>query len=327
MYIQNADYGKNQWWRFLLMLVALIFGASLLFGFLTVPYESLKHAIELFGKEQLTSAQIEAEGVSLNVFLFLFLTIFGCALVVMAVIFPNIHLRSFHSLVNNEVPFRFGRFVYGTVLMLLLNGIFESWDYWAHQQDFVWQFDPVKFFPLVLICISMLPMQTGFEEVLVRGYFAQSLFLLLRRPWAVILVTSLIFGLMHNDNPEVKAFGFWQMMPFYVLPGLLWGIISNMDEGLELTMGLHFGANLFSALFATYDQSALQTYALFSLKNIEINWVNYVWELIVFVIVLFSSAWMFGWSDWGKLWRFAPRRVFATEITVEEEEEDHDEEE
>jgi hypothetical protein len=164
----------------------------------------------------------------------------------------------------------------------------------------------------------MLPMQTGFEEVLVRGYFAQSLFLLLRRPWVVILATSLIFGLMHNDNPEVKAFGFWQMMPFYVLPGLLWGIVSNMDEGLELTMGLHFGTNLFNALFATYDQSALQTYALFSLKNIEISWVNYLWELVVFAIVLASSAWMFSWSDWEKLLRFAPKRVFTTEIIVEE---------
>jgi membrane protease YdiL (CAAX protease family) len=323
MYIQNAEYGKNQWWRFPLMLIALFFGASLLFGFLTVPYESLKHAIELFGKEQLTSAQIEAEGVSLNVFLFLFLTIFACALVVMAVIFPYIHLRSFHSLVNNEVPFRFGRFFFGLALMLVLNGVFEAWDFWAHPQDFVWQFDPVKFLPLVLISLSMLPMQTGFEEVLVRGYFAQSLFLLIRRPWVVILATSLIFGLMHNDNPEVKAFGFWQMMPFYVLPGLLWGIVSNMDEGLELTMGLHFGTNLFNALFATYDQSALQTYALFSLKNIEISWVNYLWELVVFAVVLASSAWLFSWSDWGKLLRPVPKLVFATPIM----EEDTDDEE
>jgi len=39
---------------------------------------------------------------------------------------------------------------------------------------------------------------------------------LVKNRWFPIIMTSILFGLMHAFNPEVKEFGFLTMMPQYV---------------------------------------------------------------------------------------------------------------
>ena len=54
--------------------------------------------------------------------------------------------------------------------------------------------------------------------------------------WFTLILTSVMFGLMHSFNPEIKAYGFWLTMPQYILFGLLFGIITVLDDGIELAL-------------------------------------------------------------------------------------------
>jgi len=77
------------------------------------------------------------------------------------------------------------------------------------------------------------------EELLFRGYAFQ---LLIRAfgPFATILPTSLLFGLMHSANPGVTVMGIINTVAF----GVLFGYAVWRTGALWLPIGLHFGWNV-----------------------------------------------------------------------------------
>jgi membrane protease YdiL (CAAX protease family) len=165
----------------------------------------------------------------------------------------------------------------------------------------VWNFNPLKFTLLFFISILFFPFQIGFEEYLFRGYLMQQIGIIVKNRWFPLLFTSVIFGLFHSANPEVAKMGFG-VMAFYIGTGLLLGIMTLMDESLELALGFHLGNNLMAALLITSDFSALQTDAVFRYTGIE-NPATILNEMILSIavtypIILFIFAKKYQWTNW-----------------------------
>jgi membrane protease YdiL (CAAX protease family) len=125
------------------------------------------------------------------------------------------------------------------------------------------QFDLLPFLVTGLVLLLLLPFQVAWEECMFRGYLMQGFAALFRYRWIALALTSLLFGLMHFSNPEIQRFGFWTIMPQYILMGLILGYVAIKDDGIELSLGLHFANNLLASLLVTHESSALQTPALF----------------------------------------------------------------
>ena len=92
------------------------------------------------------------------------------------------------------------------------------------------------------------------------------------------------------------------VMVFYIGTGLLLGIMTLMDDGLELALGFHFGNNLMAALLITSDFSALQTDAVFKYKGIQ-NTSDMLYEMffsiaVMYPIILFILAKKYKWTNW-----------------------------
>ena len=115
-----------------------------------------------------------------------------------------------------------------------------------------------------------------------------------------MLVTSLVFGLLHAFNPEVKEYGFALTMPQYLLFGLFFGIITIMDDGLELALGVHAINNIFLSIFFTHDSSTLQTPALFEIQNLNplVDLVEFVMVSVIFILIISRR---FEWASWRML--------------------------
>jgi membrane protease YdiL (CAAX protease family) len=77
------------------------------------------------------------------------------------------------------------------------------------------------------------------EELLFRGYAFQLLIRTLG-PFATILPTSMMFGLMHSANPGVSVLGIINTVAF----GILFGYAVWRTGALWLSIGLHFGWNV-----------------------------------------------------------------------------------
>jgi hypothetical protein len=126
----------------------------------------------------------------------------------------------------------------------------------------------------------------------------QGLGVMVRNKWFPLIVTSVIFGSLHFFNPEVDKIGN-VLMFYYIGTGLFLGIITLMDEGMELALGYHAGNNLVMALLVTSDWTAFQTYSIF--KNVaepQAGTEVFLPIVIEFTIILYIFAKKYNWTNW-----------------------------
>lgn len=113
-----------------------------------------------------------------------------------------------------------------------------------------------------------------------------------------LVITSVIFGTMHIFNPEVEKMGYI-ILVYYIGTGFFLGIITLMDDGMELALGFHAANNLIGALLITSDWSAFQTHSI--LKDMSTPSVGLeilVPIIIIFPILLFTFSKKYNWTNW-----------------------------
>src|SRR5690606_25766354 len=201
-----------------------------------------------------------------NLTLLLMLLPFVIGLITLILWIKYVHKQSTISLTTSRKKIDWGRFWFGFGLISITTIVLTAIDYYTNPQDYVLQFEAVPFLIMALIAILLVPLQTSFEEYLFRGYLMQGIGVLAKNRWFPLLATSLIFGLMHYANPEMDKLGNL-LMVYYIGAGLFFGIITLMDEGLELALGFHAGNNLIAAMLVTADWTVFQTNSV--LKDIS----------------------------------------------------------
>ena len=126
----------------------------------------------------------------------------------------------------------------------------------------------------------------------------QGFAILAKNKWFPLLMTSLIFGTMHIANPEVTKMGYIVLV-YYIGTGLFLGIITLMDEGMELALGFHAANNLVTALLVTSDWSAFQTNSVFKDVSSPSAGIEIVTPIfIIFPILLFIFSKKYNWTNW-----------------------------
>ena len=187
----------------------------------------------------------------------------------------------------------FSFFLWGAITTLMVLGM-----YFFNSESLVWNFKPDKFFVFLIIALVLIPMQTSFEEYLFRGHMLQGIGLATNSRLIPLIITSVLFGIMHIANPEVDKIGYL-IMVYYIGTGLFLGIITLMDEGLELALGFHAANNLVGALLVTADWTAFQTHSIFkdiSEPSAGFDILTPVFIIFPLLLVVFSKV--YGWNNW-----------------------------
>lgn len=239
-------------------------------------------------------------GISSNLGLALMMIAFLGVFFTFALLIKPFHKRTVIETINGRNYIRKGRIWMGILvwgIILLVNLIIMLLT--AKEGEIEMQFNLAKFIPLLFIVLILVPFQTSIEEILFRGYLTQGIATRTKSRWIALIVVSLLFGLMHIANPEIKEFGFWLSMPQYVLMGLMLGLISILDDGIEIAIGVHFINNAFSALFTTHSSSVLQTDAVFKFNKMDPKF-DLIFLLITAIIAIFVFAKIYKW-DFGVL--------------------------
>lgn len=290
MFITQAYKGNNVWWR--VMITTLITAGIFILNFITFFFMS---------DEQMEEAYKTMNGIPKNLALIINLVPFAFLLVCLFILVRFLHNRSILSLTTSRAKVDYKRifFSFGIIVSLTVFGFIVSFT--ADDANIIWNFDPLKFTILFIISILFFPFQIGYEEYLFRGYLMQQIGIIARNRWIPLVITSVVFGLFHSANPEVAKMGFGVMF-FYIGTGFLLGIMTLMDESLELALGFHLGNNLMAALLITSDFSAIQTDAIFKYSGKE-NTADMLNEMlvsiaIVYPIILYIFAKKYNWSNW-----------------------------
>ena len=307
MYIKQVIENRESWWGYILTVILIVPVVVFLF--------SIPHGIILtskaFGDEELMAkiasgdmaAMMSVLEPNLNLFLML-LPFLGMLL---AVFFSTkiIHKNTIRELTTSRKKIDWSRVFFAFALWGFISATMIFLDYNFFSPDnYEWNFKPLPFFILFFIVILLLPIQTSAEEYLFRGYLMQGIGIISGNRWLPLFLTSLAFGLMHYANPEIAKFGNIVYV-FYIGSGLFAGIMTLMDEGIELALGWHAANNMVAGLLVTADWTALQTHSL--LKDISNPESIPLGEVLIPVLIFFPAILLifankYGWTDWkGKL--------------------------
>ena len=295
MFLENTIAPKSKFWNYMLGSVIIIFGAFV--GQIPLAVVAIGKSFSA-GKGIPTDEKQLMNLLDKNLSLFLILVSFAVALFTIYIVVKNLHNQSFLSLTTarkkvdwNRIFFSFslwGIFTVGSTLLML----------YLTPKSFVLNFQWQPFLLLFIISIIFIPIQTSTEEYVFRGYLMQGFATLARNKWFPLLLTSIIFGGMHIVNPEVRELGYIVMF-FYIGTGLFLGIITLMDDGMELALGFHAANNLFAALIVTSDWSALQTDAIFKDISKPSAGIEILIPLVViFPLILFIFSKKYKWNNW-----------------------------
>jgi membrane protease YdiL (CAAX protease family) len=201
--------------------------------------------------------------------------------------------------VNGTRSIRWNRFFSG-LIWLILSVVYLFIYLKVDPSNFALNNTSVTLIGLIVISVVFIPFQAAFEEVIFRGYLMQGFSVLAGNRWIPLMLTSLLFGIMHSFNPEVEEFGFFTMMPQYVLFGLVFGIITVLDDGIEAAVVAHAANNIFLCIMVTHDSSALQTAAVYEQQNVY-PWTELAALLITGVIFILILKVIFKWKSFSTL--------------------------
>lgn len=239
------------------------------------------------------------EEVDLNALLSLMLLPFAVALLTMVLCMRYLHHRPIVSLFTARERFDWKRFFLSFFIWGAVSGIFLGVMI-ASGAPIKWNFNPSTFVMLTLVSLFIMPLQTTAEEVFFRGLLFQGLGRVFGKAWISLLITSALFGLLHGSNPEVEKIG-TILLVYYIGTGLFLGLLTHLDNGLELGMGYHAVNNIFAALILTNDWQAFHTDALFMDYSPPIfGWEAWMTLLVLQPLLLLFFGKIYGWKDWKK---------------------------
>ena len=260
--------GKNEWWMYLLGLLSAVFGYSLYGNLISIPLMNLALNNGYSKNEILKNLNLIFDpaviGINHSVMLALMMGMFVFTLLFFWMALKFIHKKTLPSIITGFTNIRWNRYFFSFFVWTVLNILYTIFSYFLSPQDMTLQFDFNKLIVLLIVLIIFIPIQTGVEELIFRGYLMQGLGLAFKNGITPLIITSVLFGLMHASNPEAKAHGLLIMMPYYIFFGAFLGILTLLDEGTELALGIHCANNLISSLLITSKNSVLHTDAIFN---------------------------------------------------------------
>ncbi len=225
-----------------------------------------------------------------------------------------VHQQSIRTLTTSRAKVDWNRILFSFTVWSLITMVLVFLSYIMAPEDFVYNFKPLPFFTFLILAFILLPLQTSFEEYLFRGYLMQGIGVATKSRLIPLVVTSVLFGLMHIANPEVGKLG-PIIMVYYIGTGFFLGIITLMDEGLELALGFHAANNIIGALLVTADWTALQTHSIFKDISEPSAGVDVLLPVVViFPILLVIFGKKYGWTNWKE--RLTGKLPEPTDVSI-----------
>lgn len=295
MFIEQGVNSQNKFWKYIVGSLVVIFAS---FVGQTPLILAMYFETVLKGKPFPTSDEDIMHFFQPNMTLFLLLISFVVAMIGIYLVVRYIHKQTMLSVTTARPKVDWKRVFFSFSVWALFTVLSTVAFYFNNPADFVINFKPVPFAILALVGTFLIPIQTSTEEYVFRGYLMQGFANLSRNKWFPLILTSVIFGAMHISNPEVAKMGNIVLV-YYVGTGLFLGIITLMDDGMELALGFHAANNLISALLVTSDWSAFQTHSILKDISEPSAGIDVIFPVvIIYPILLFIFSKKYNWTNW-----------------------------
>ena len=221
-----------------------------------------------------------------NLRLFLLLLSFLFVLPGIWLVVKKLHDLPIMSVLSSRKKIYLERVLYSFMIWGTVVSAFMFLEYSLNPENYVFNFKVKEFLILAVVAILFIPIQTSVEEIVFRGYLMQGFGHWLNSRFMALFLTSTVFGSLHLANPEITALGY-EFVILYITVGFVLGIMTLMDDGLELALGFHAANNLIAALLLTADWTVFQTESiLIDISEPSLSIIDWISPFIVFLFFL-----------------------------------------
>jgi membrane protease YdiL (CAAX protease family) len=292
--------GRNSFWRYFTGSVTP-FIVSNLIGAIPLVVVMIAYAGDGVMPQRGGMPDFEDMGINLNLGFVLTVFPFILAFFTLVLLIKPLHERSPVTLINGGRGVRWGRIFFSAFVWTAVSVLWLFYSMRSDPDSYILNNTSSSLITLAILSLTLIPFQAGFEELLFRGYLIQGFAVASRNRWLPIVATSVLFGLMHALNPEVKEYGFFIMIPQYIFFGLVFAVLTMMDDGIELAIGAHTANNTFLSVFITNKDSALQTPSMYEQLEYDplMEFGGLVAMSLIFILIM---AIVYKWKDVRKLY-------------------------
>ena len=285
-YVEAARWGKHRGWRYVLGLVVIFF-VGLVVGGIATPRIAF-----LFGGQEGLAAFSRLDYAAFGpVGGFVAVTaIFPFFLAGILIAVTLVHRRRPRTLITARERISWRRVGHGCVAWFvpfcLIGGLGQ---YLFYPDTFSFNFDLATFVLFVPLALVFTAIQTTTEELFFRGYIVQGASIVWTNRVFLALVPATIFALSHLLNPEASAGGWLTVFfNYFLVPGLVWTVVSLIDGTTELAIGAHFANNIGGVLLFNVAGSAVDAPALFTISKFHATYAAL--SMLVVVSVFLAIA-------------------------------------
>ena len=286
-YLEIARTGKNEWWRYAISLTTIL---TIWFVIGAIPILLVMAYVMTDGDPATNITATGFTGISVLLdFSSTMLTFFPfIAATLLSVRF--IHARNLQTLITSSPRIRWNRLFTGAAVWFAISAVISLTESILYPGRYELTFQPALLLIYLLLAIILIPIQTSAEELFFRGYLLQWMGLRLKNKWLLSLINGFLFFLPHIANPEMSTNALLMGLGYFAF-GSFACLITLQDEGMELALGIHAANNLFSAIFANYNVTALPSPALFTVQILDpvYGLISLVIGSIIFYLIVFRK--------------------------------------
>ena len=297
MFIENVLKVKNEAWRYVIGFLIIFFITQLGSIPFTVAILS-KIGLDGGSNVDVKSMMTVLENSNLTLFYVLLPYVFGFFGIILVI--KTLHNQSLLLLTTTRKKIDFNRLAISFLIAGFIIFFTVAISYLISPNEYLFNFKLDTFLILLIITILFMPLQASFEEYLFRGYLMQGFGGVFGNRWMPLLITSLFFGLLHFWNPEVSELGTIFLF-HYVVTGLFLGLMTIMDDGMELSLGFHAGNNVLISLLITADWTVLQTDSVLKfVGDPKMSIATIIPAVILYPVILLYFSKKYKWENWEK---------------------------
>ena len=297
MFIENVLKVKNEAWRYVIGFLIIFFITQLGSIPFTVAILS-KIGLDGGSNVDVKSMMTVLENSNLTLFYVLLPYVFGFFGIILVI--KTLHNQSLLLLTTTRKKIDFNKIAISFIIAGFIIFFTVTISYLISPNEYLFNFKSDTFLILLIITILFMPLQASFEEYLFRGYLMQGFGGVFGNRWMPLLITSLLFGLLHFWNPEVSEIGTIFLFQ-YVVTGLFLGLLTIMDDGMELSLGFHAGNNVLISLLITADWTVLQTDSVLKfVGDPKMSIATIIPAVILYPVILLYFSKKYKWENWEK---------------------------
>lgn len=301
-HLESSFAGKNAFWRYIVMIVIIMIVTNSIGSIPLIVALAIQSVSNpgVFSQFAANPNDMSLLGLNANQGFMVMIFPFIAGLLAFILLVKPLHNRTFKTVINGTSRIRWNKFFISAVVWFLLSAIYFFLYLKFDPSNFTLNGKATSLIIISLISILFIPFQAAFEEVIFRGYLMQGFAVMVRNKWFPLIMTSVLFGLLHAFNPEVKEFGFFTMIPQYIVFGLIFGITTIFDDGIESAMGAHAANNIFLCIMVTSESSILQTPALY-IQHTTNPWGEFMGLTVSGILFILILKTIFRWESFSVL--------------------------